>query len=69
MFPSKNIQTSYVFKISELMLLYCFKERKKKNFIDLINNYCDIYRKTDLYDIEKKKFFPNKKRVWDEIWV
>ncbi len=35
------------------MLLYCYKEKKRKGFIDLINNDCDIYRKTDLYNVKK----------------
>tara|TARA_Y100000590_G_scaffold448949_1_gene586355 strand:- start:444 stop:1223 length:780 start_codon:yes stop_codon:yes gene_type:complete len=67
MFPSKKIQKNYVFKISELMLIYCFKKKKEKNFIDLINNDCDIYRKTDLYNIKKKNFLPKKKEVWKKI--
>jgi len=67
MFPSKNIQKNYVLKVSELMLLYCFREKKRNNFIDLINNDCDIYRKTDLNDNKKKKFYPKKKRVWKKI--
>ena len=67
MFPSKKIQKNYVLKISKLMLLYCFKKKKKKNFVNLINNDCDIYRKTDLYNIKKKKFFAKKKKIWDGI--
>ena len=67
MFPSKKIQENYVLKISELMLLYCFKEKKRKNFIDLINNDCDIYRKTDLYNVKKNKFLSNKKKIWNKI--
>ena len=67
MFPSKKIQKNYVFKISELMLLYCFNQKKRKDFIDLINNHCDIYRKTDLYNVKKKKFFPKKKKIWNKI--
>ena len=62
MFPSQKTQKNYVFKISELMLLYCFNQKKRKDFIDLINNHCDIYRKTDLYNVKKKKFFPKKKK-------
>ena len=49
------------------MLLYCFKEKKRKNFINLINNDCDIYRKTDLYDVKKKKFLSKKKKIWNKI--
>ena len=49
------------------MLLYCYKEKKRKGFIDLINNDCDIYRKTDLYNVKKEKFLPKKKKVWNKI--
>ena len=48
MFPSKKIQINYVMKAAEIMLLYCYEKKKKKKFINLINEDCDIYRKTDL---------------------
>ena len=67
MFPSKKIQINYVLKVSELMLLYCYRKKRRKNFINLINNDCDIYRKTDLYNIKKKKFYYKKKKVWEKI--
>ena len=28
---------------------------------------CDIYRKTDLYNVKKEKFLPKKKKVWNKI--
>ena len=55
MFPSKSIQKNYVLKISELMLLYCYKKRKEKNFFDLINDDCDIYRKTNIRHLTLKQ--------------
>ena len=69
MFPSKKIQKNYVLNVSKLMLLYCYREKKRKNFINLINNDCDIYRKTDLYNVKKKNFLPKKKKVWNKIII
>jgi len=67
MFPSRKNQKNYAVKITELMLLYCYRKRKKMDFLHLLNNECDIYRKTDLYNLKKKKFYKNKKKVWKKI--
>ena len=49
------------------MLLYSYKNKNQIKFENLINNYSDIYRKTDLYDLKKKKFKKEKKKVWNSI--
>ena len=67
MFPSKNKQINYALKITELMLLYCYKKNKTKNFAKLINDECDIYRKTDLYNLRKKVFYKDSKKKWIKI--
>jgi|TARA_B110001452_G_scaffold187386_1_gene157758 hypothetical protein len=69
MFPSKKIQINYVMKAAEIMLLYCYEKKKKKKFINLINEDCDIYRKTDLYNIKKNNFHKRKKIIWKKITI
>lgn len=67
MFPSKKNQKNYVIKIAELMLIYCYRKKKNGNFLHLLNNECDLYRKTDLYNLKKKNFYKNKKIIWIKI--
>ena len=69
MFPSKKIQINYVMKVAEIMLLYCYAKKEKKKFIDLINEDCDIYRKTDLYNLKKNNFYKRKKKTWKKITI
>ena len=67
MFPAKKTQLNYVIKITELMLLYSYRNKNKIDFKNLINNYCDIYRKTNLYNKNKSCFKTNKEKVWKKI--
>ena len=67
MFPAKKTQLNYVIKITELMLLYSYRNKNKIDFKNLINNYCDIYRKTNLYNKNKSCFKANKEKVWKKI--
>ena len=56
-------------KVAEIMLLYCYAKKEKKKFIDLINEDCDIYRKTDLYNLKKNNFYKRKKKTWKKITI
>ncbi len=67
MHPSRGKQKNYALKITELMLLYCYKKKNSKSFVKLINNDCDIYRKTDLYNLKKGDFYKNGKKKWKEL--
>ena len=55
MIPQKKIQINYAIKSTELMLFYSYSKRKKFNIKKIINNECDILRKTSLYNLKKKK--------------
>ena len=75
MFPDSKVQIDYIEKIVKLQLRYCHYLFKKKKIVfnNAINNYCDIYRKTDLYSVhpgmqyKQNCFFPGKKVVWNKL--
>lgn len=65
---SKKFRINYVTNIIILMLRYLYHHRiKKESFINIINNYTDIYRKLDLYDQKKNKFRKGKQKLWKQL--
>ena len=50
------------------MLLHSYKNKNQIKFENLINNYSDIFRKTDLYDIKKKNLRRKKKKFGTQLF-
>ena len=69
MLPVYNTQINYIEKIVKLKLQYSsfLFYQKKISVKNALNNYCDIYRKTDLYSLKNQKFFPKKKIIWNKL--
>ena len=69
MLPVYNTQVNYIEKIVKLKLQYSsfLFYQKKISVKNALNNYCDIYRKTDLYSLKNQKFFPKKKIIWNKL--
>ena len=61
MIPQKKNQINYALKSTELMLYYSYSKRKKISIKKILNNECDILRKTSLYNFKEKKIFSKKK--------
>ena len=49
------------------MLFYSYSKRKKFNIKKIINDECDILRKTSLYNLKKKKINSKKEKKWKKI--
>ena len=67
MIPQKKNQINYALKSTELMLYYSYSKRKKISIKKILNNECDILRKTSLYNFKRKKIFTKKEKKWKKI--
>ena len=71
MLPVYNTQVYYIEKIVKLKLQYSsfLFYQKKISVKNALNNYCDIYRKTDLYSLKNQKFFPKNIKIQPNLDV
>ena len=71
MVPNYKIQINYIEKIVKLKLKYSYRLFSKENINvqNALNNYCDIYRKTDLYSLKNNSFLPGGEKKWNKLVV